>query len=639
MLVDQNGAQIRLGRQIGDTGGEGNVYRIDGNTNLVAKIYHRPPTESKVAKLKYLPLRETPGLKECAAWPSFILFDERKQPRGFVMRAVSGKEVHHAFGTRDRVVDFPGKNWDFLLNTARNCAAAFDEVHAVGAIMGDVNEKNVLVQANGNVILIDCDSYQVANGTIAWTCDVGVPLWTPPELQGRNFKGLVRTVDHDLFGLAVLIFKLLFMGRHPYAGVPLNQSENLIEDSIKKRLYAFSSVASSYGVRPPPYSFPVSSLPEPYLSMFERAFRLIVRRPTAKEWVQALASLQQAIVQCARDASHKFPKFLSRCPWCEIAAEGGPLFFVSVDVVIKGGTLGDNAAAIWATISRIQRIQIISKNPNDFTVPPVSPAALPASAHRLRPIFVCGLILYVVAFLILISGATFLAIIMAVFATGMVFDGRCTPEFTAERKRRQEISTEIERDIGSLWTRLEEIVKKYNSDFDAKAGELRQAYQRYSGLDRERQTEMQKLEREKRQLQLNEFLRGQLISRAKIPGIGDMRKSRLLAFGVGSALDIKPNLQVPGFGPTNLSHLLNWRTACETRFRFEPLRPIPAVEVQRVNIRIETLRSDLLKLLKSGPASLTSLSAGAQGRFLQLQGRLEASVNRRAQARADISVV
>ena len=110
--------------------------------------------------------------------------------------------------------------------------------------MGDVNVRNFLVQANGMVALIDCDSYQIRNGTMTWTCDVGVSLWTPPELQGQNFKGLVRTANHDLFGLAMLVFKLLFMGRHPFAGVPTNNGEILLEDSIRKRFYAFSSLAN-----------------------------------------------------------------------------------------------------------------------------------------------------------------------------------------------------------------------------------------------------------------------------------------------------------------------------------------------------------------------------------------------------------
>src|SRR3954469_4221312 len=124
ILVDQTGAVVRLGAKIGRTGGEGAVYGIQGHAGLVAKVYHQPVSDNKAAKLRYLGQRLTPQLKECAAWPSFLLF-YRDQPRGFVMRSVSGKEVHHVYGSRDRVVDFPGTNWDFLVNTARNCAAAF----------------------------------------------------------------------------------------------------------------------------------------------------------------------------------------------------------------------------------------------------------------------------------------------------------------------------------------------------------------------------------------------------------------------------------------------------------------------------------------------------------------------------------
>jgi DNA-binding helix-hairpin-helix protein with protein kinase domain len=637
MLIDQNGTSVRLGRQVGRSGGEGSVYGIDSHPGFVAKIYHRPPPQDKVAKLSYLAQRATSEVKKCAAWPTMVISDERAQPRGFLMPAVSGKEIHHLFGTRDRVVEFPGKNWDFLLNTARNCAAAFDVIHAVGAVIGDVNEGNILVRSNGVVALIDCDSYQVSNGRNSWTCDVGVALWTPPELQEQNFKGLVRTPNHDLFGLAVMIFKLLFLGRHPYAGVPINATENLLEDAIRKRLYAFSPMASTYGVRPPPYTFPVTALPEPYLSMFERAFRLNVSRPTAKEWVQAIDTLLQSVTQCSRDPSHKFPRFINRCPWCEIAAAGGPLFFVSIDIA-PVFPLGDNAAAVWATISRIQRLSFVPKTAKDFSSPPVLPTALPQNDRGMRPVFIVGLVLFAIAALLLLSGAIFLAVIAAVFATGMVCEGRHTPEFVAEKKRRHSARNQAEHDIASISAQLEDMVVKYYASFDAKSAQLKQAYQRYTGLDGERAAEMQKLEREKRQHQLNEFLRGQLISRAKIPGIGDTRKHRLLSFGVGSALDIKSNLGIPGFGPTNMSHLLNWRATCEARFRFEPNRPVPPVEIQRLNLKITTLRSDLWSQLQSGPTALSSLSAGAQGRYLQLQGQLEIAVSRKAQAEADCQV-
>ena len=548
MLIDQNGSPVRLGRQLGRTGGEGSVFSVEGPAGLVAKVYHKPPPETKVAKLKYQTTRFTPELKRCTAWPLSILNDERHQPRGFIMPSVAGEEVHHLFGTRDRIVEFPGKNWDFLVKAARNCAAAFAVVHGTGAVIGDVNEGNVLVIGNGTVALIDCDSYQISNGTGAWTCDVGVSLWTPPELQGQNYRGLVRTPNHDLFGLAILIFKLLFMGRHPFAGVPINGRDILLEDAIRKRFYAFSPIANTYGVRPPSYSFPVATLPEPYSSMFEKAFRLNVPRPTAKEWVQALDTLQSTLIQCPRDRSHWYPKFfLNRCPWCEIAAAGGPLFFVSVEVT-QIRQIGDDAAAFWAVISRTQKVQIVAKVPKDFTVPSLTQTPLPSAARGTRPVFVCGIILYVLALILLLSSAPFAALIAALFATGMVCEGIATPEFLAEKKRRRAALLQLEQEVASIAAQGDDVIRKYNTEFDAKASELKQAYQRYSGLAQERQAEMQRLEQEKQQLQLNDFLRGQLLSRATIPGIGAWRRNRLLSFGIGSAFDIKPNMRIPGFG-------------------------------------------------------------------------------------------
>jgi DNA-binding helix-hairpin-helix protein with protein kinase domain len=629
-LTDEKGMAVRLGSQVGRSGGEGSVYEIVGHSSLVAKLYREPVPEAKVAKLNYLRQRVTPGLNACAAWPSFVLLDGRK-PRGFVMREVSGKEVHHVYGNRDRMVDFPGRNWDFLVNTARNCAAAFDEVHAIGAVIGDVNEGNFLVQGNGRVTLIDCDSFQVSNGTTVWTCDVGVPWWTPPELQGKSFRGLVRTPNHDLFGLALLVFKLLFMGQHPYAGIPITDPE----DAIRRGLYAFSRAAASYGVRPPPYTFPVAELPDTYALMFEKAFRLNPSRPTAKEWVHTLDALLQTVVTCRNDKSHKFPEALGRCPWCQVASEGGPLFFVSTDVVVVG-PLGDDIAAIWAAISRIQRLNLVLKEPQLPSA--ISAVRLPENAKPTRAIFLCGLVLYLIAFLLLLAGSIFLAIIAAVFATGMVCEGRSTPEFIAERNRRRSISSQLERDVTAIRAQIDEVIKKYNSEFDRTSAELRQAYQRFSGLDRERQLDLQALERDKRQLQLNEFLRTQLVSRAKISGIGFMRRQLLLSFGVGSALDVRPSLQIPGIGPTYISYLMNWRRSCETRFRYDPSRGIPTLELQRINLKFTTLRNDLSTKLKLGPTSLTNLSAGSQGRFLQLQGQLEIAFRRLAQARADVKL-
>jgi len=202
--LDESGNLIRLGSRLTTPGGEGVIYELDGDPSRVAKIYHQAPSAQKVTKLKHLRGLSSKNLLEIAAWPTSLLFDanHRHTARGFIMPLVKGKEIHRLYGPHDRYVEFPAAAWDFLIHVAKNSAAAFETLHEHGVVMADVNEKNLLVTSSGFARLIDCDSYQFSHASGVFHCDVGVPLWTPPELQGRDFRSLVRTKNHDRFGLA-----------------------------------------------------------------------------------------------------------------------------------------------------------------------------------------------------------------------------------------------------------------------------------------------------------------------------------------------------------------------------------------------------------------------------------------------------
>ncbi len=71
------------------------------------------------------------------------------------------------------------------------------------------------------ITLVDVDSFQVSDSTSGaiFRCPVGKPEFTPPELQGKAFADIDRTFAHDLFGLAVGMFRLLMEGIHPFNGV------------------------------------------------------------------------------------------------------------------------------------------------------------------------------------------------------------------------------------------------------------------------------------------------------------------------------------------------------------------------------------------------------------------------------------
>jgi DNA-binding helix-hairpin-helix protein with protein kinase domain len=334
-LADESGRPVNIGHPLTNPGGEAMVHEVAGEPEMVAKIYHTPPSLHKLAKLEHLRQIATPKLLRMCAWPANLLFEPKdgRAVRGFLMPLVKGKEVHRLYGPHDRTIEFPDAKWDFLLQVAKNCAAAFETLHEHDVIMADVNEKNLLVSPDGLVRLIDCDSYQIIAEDRYFLCDVGVPLWTPPELQGKDFRGLVRTKNHDRFGLAVLIFQLLFMGRHPYAGIREGRRDFEFEESIADFLFAFSPQTKALGVQPPPHTLPFAAMPNNVARLLEKAFlrgsEKDGARPSGKEWHRALEFMQQNRCVCARDAGHVYPSHLGRCPWCEIYDAGGPNFFSS----------------------------------------------------------------------------------------------------------------------------------------------------------------------------------------------------------------------------------------------------------------------------------------------------------------------
>lgn len=641
-LVDQQGRRIATGRQIGRRGGEGSCYEATSHPGFLVKIYHQPPSEDKVAKIRHLSelASKNPALLNFAAWPTSIVSKDGRRPCGFLMPQIQGKEIHQLFGPKERIVEFPTAGWDFLVHVARNCAAAFDSVHDIGVVIGDVNEGNLLVTNSGTVRLIDCDSYQVQNGAHQWTCDVGIPLWTAPELQGKNFRGLVRTANHDRFGLAVLVFKLLFMGRHPYAGIPLQVVRDFdLQKAIANYMFAFGPKSYSLGLRPPPNCLSLSAFPPSYIDRFEQSF---LRgsdngRPTAENWAAAMQTLLQNMTKCGRDPSHKYLRVLPQCPWCEIASGGGPNFFFSVSVVVPGLTV--NLADLWSAIARIEETTITVKSVDQLQVPAASPQSLPAGVIRVRPEFVVGCGFLVAAIILIFSGYAMPGIGGILIAWGLMSGGRSTPEHKAELSRRKGALDQAQREMNRLSQELSGIPALYYMEFSKRRTELRQAYERYSRLDQERASEMQKLEQKKRELQLREYLDRQIIRRAGIEGIGPGRIAALQAYGIETALDVRPSMSVPGIGNTYTRRLMEWRRLCESNFRFNATAPIPPQEIQQLNARMMTLRNQLVSDLKQGPQLLANLGAGARGRIVQLEAQLFAAICKQAQAAADMSAV
>ncbi len=307
---DENGNPILLGNEIAQ-GGEGIVYHVQSNPDVVAKLYKPKVLNKKSAinKIKATCAIYDKDIAQFAAMPQMVVYSGNKV-RGFIMEKITNfKEIHLLYGTKDRKKYFPNADWGFMVHAALNFASAVATLHNNGIVIGDINQSNIMVNQQAMIKFIDCDSYQVDYQGKTYLCEVGVPEYTSPELQGHSFHGVQRTTNHDNFGLAVIIFKILMLGRHPYSG---KGAPAEIGNSIKQGCFCYGR---NYYEKTAFYSDLYSTLSDELKNLFEQAFSSNIR-PAPPDWVNALSNFEKQLGQCPNNSSHKFNKNSVGCVWC-----------------------------------------------------------------------------------------------------------------------------------------------------------------------------------------------------------------------------------------------------------------------------------------------------------------------------------
>lgn len=600
---------LKLGPELA-RGGEGAIYPVDGDPSLVAKVYLRPPEPTKVAKLEAMAACASPELLKIAAWPKDLVL-EKGRIQGFVMpRIGSRSDAHELYSPRSRAVTFPEADFRFLSHVAANVARAFATVHAAGHVIGDVNHGHMLVGTDGRVVLIDADSFQIASGGRLHTCDVGVPLFTAPELQGQGFRGLHRTVNHDCFGLAVMLFHFLFMGRHPFAGVWSGAGDMPIEKAIAERRFAYGAKASSAGMKPPPATLPLSALGPEVAGLFEQAFAPgEPSRPSAAAWVTALEKLKSGLRPCGTEPSHHQPAAAASCPWCAIErGTGVRLFGRKIALGAVGNTGSVDVGTLWAAIARVPQ------PPPDPELPSAKPWTPPPGiempdrsgkvARQIASIVLGAGGLAGCAGAIAPEGGAFLGLV----GFGMAFAvwPRVASAKRAEAEREFAAARNAWTELETRWTQEASVAR-----FSAERSALEKARADYADLPRFEAAKMAELKAGLQQAQKRRFLDRFRIDRASVSGIGPGRAATLASFGIETAWDVSRGSvgRVPGFGPKLTSTLIDWRLAQEAKFRFNPAEPVDPRDVARVKVDIADRTRRLLAMLREGPTTLQRRSS------------------------------
>ena len=310
--------KISLGEKIG-RGGEGEVYIVEGVQGMAAKIYRNELRKQREEKIRVMIEKKFSTLVKEAAFPMQMI-NMNREFAGFLMPLASNHlPIHELYNPQSRRKHFESADFRFLVRTALNLAIAIRNIHRTGCVIGDINQSGILVSQSATIVLIDTDSFQFEYGTGYFRSEVGVVDYTPPELQGVKLDSVVRTKSHDFFGLAIAIFQLLFMGRHPYSGTSPD-SDLGVGEAIEQNQFSFTSVRSDTVVaKPPPNFLKLKDMPPPIVNAMERAFGLNPKmRPSAQEWVGILKGLEKSLKQCSTFEAHYYSQSSQFCIWCKL---------------------------------------------------------------------------------------------------------------------------------------------------------------------------------------------------------------------------------------------------------------------------------------------------------------------------------
>ncbi len=590
MLVNAHGLPLTLGDKLGE-GGEGIIYALG---NDAVKLYHHPLDALRLEKLLLMVQSGNADLRSIAAWPSTTVHQGRPDSPacGFIMPRAQGGLLHVHYNPKDRKQFYPEENWGFLVKVAQNLAAAVAVLHHYGIVIGDINESLVMVdEQNSHVHLVDTDSFQVRDARQIFPCRVFSPDYTPPELVGQSLSSSVRTTDHDAFGLAVLMFKTLLGGWHPFDGKTSNPMT--IPEKIQKSLYGYGGLP---GISPPRLGVPPTILPPDLRDLFLRAFapRALPQqsRPTAMDWYRGLKCLFDELGTCHQEPSHVYFKALGTCPWCTFEEQGLSFFLPR--------------QAVGKAVQNLSQEQLCRRL-----------LRMPSMVKRLNPVF------------------SRLALSPKPFSLA----GKSVAEIRREREFRQ-ASLLLAKDF------FENLSQAWHDDqreqqFEQRRREMLAMVLDYRQLAHKHQATVQQLQQEGQTQTLNKYLARFAIDQARIPGIAGRRMTMLAQHGILTAADIDPfKVQmVPGIKDMLFKRLEQWRDDCIKTFVSNPSQGGSPMERRRLDHQYHTQRAKMEQALRNDLAVLERYQKQIQDQRQQEAQQLQESYIAYKQAELDFSIL
>ena len=317
IFQDRHFEKITLGKLLNKGGAAGKVYEIVGKPSKVAKIFHerqksntnRLKLEAMVINNPKIPSVVANGVEYVqVAWPEALLEDNEGYCVGYMMPFINTAEavsLDHLMQSAVRSKLGLSDKYEYRVMAAYNVALMAASLHRYGHYIIDLKPANVFIyKKTMTVAVFDCDGFSIQGEQTRFPAEFVSEEYIYPEGMNQTCEEMGE--EQDRFALAVIIFKLLNNGIHPFSGVVKKNSDSTlsIQERIEGYHYAYGMWGDSYQ-NPHPYSIH-TFLPQSTLKLFDRAFVKGQKRPSALEWQAELDYLLKNIKHCKKNPNHSY---------------------------------------------------------------------------------------------------------------------------------------------------------------------------------------------------------------------------------------------------------------------------------------------------------------------------------------------
>jgi hypothetical protein len=307
VLLESELQDVVLDGQTLAQGAAAEVVELPGWPGLVGKVFRDPEADLAdrlEAMLAQPPVDTQDG--PTVAWPldRLLAVGQYQKCIGYTMRRVAGVSLGSLWtpGGRWR----PGPRFPFVrqLHVARGLAGLLRKMHAQNHVAGALHPGKVLVDGQGSVAIVGVDAFQIQGQGRVFPCRRVRSAYQPPELQGAA-EDTLRRPEHDAFSLAVVIYQLLVLGQHPFAG------EVGACADLGRRI-----AAGSWSRSRPGFAMLPPAVQKLFRRGFEEAALQPALRPDPSAWEGTLGLIEAQITTCPHSPNHQFHRDLRGCPWC-----------------------------------------------------------------------------------------------------------------------------------------------------------------------------------------------------------------------------------------------------------------------------------------------------------------------------------